>query len=113
MEEDPGVVDEGRLKGPPVLEGVSFEAVVREKEDGAGLGILVLGSGVFWAVDVRGTGVLVFAVEVLVDTGVLAGVLFVARGVLAVPALSAAVVVFSCATIDLAGAVALGCRLMA
>jgi len=46
-EEDPGVVDDGRFRGP-VCEGVSFEAVPRENEDGAGRGVLVVeGRGVF------------------------------------------------------------------
>ena len=47
IEEDPGVVDDGRFRGP-VWDGVSLEAVPRENEDGAGRGVLVEeGMGVF------------------------------------------------------------------
>jgi hypothetical protein len=47
MEDDPGVVDDGRFRGP-VWDGVSLGAVPLENEDGAGRGVLeVEGRGVF------------------------------------------------------------------
>jgi hypothetical protein len=83
IEEDPGVVDDGRFRGP-VLEGVSLEAVPRENEDGAGRGVLVEdGRGVFWAVDGRGTEVLEASVTALTGAKGLAGVLALVIGGLA------------------------------
>ena len=76
MELDPGVVDDARFVGP-VWDGVSLEAVVREKEDGAGrddIGLVVDDRGVFWMTEVRSTEV-ELEPEGLLGAGVLTGVL--------------------------------------
>jgi hypothetical protein len=109
IEEDPGVVDEGRFNGP-VLEGVSLEAVPRENEDGAGRGVLVEdGRGFFLVVDGRGTEVLEAGEAALTVARGLAGVLALGIGGLVV---DTALLVFSSGAIVSEG-IDFGCGLTA